>query len=203
MDPLNTAFQQLVTLANKLLLLDPEAKQRLRPLAGRVLAVELEGVELPLHVLFTEEAITIADPEMPVDATVRAELAALLSLAARRGRGNTGAVEFRGDVAVVHGVRSLLSELEIDWEEQLSRFTGDIVAHQVGNFFRGFQGWLSRGRTTFEQNLSEYLTEEIGQVPPEAELSGFLDDVDQLRQDTDRLAARIALLEKRRKGRGT
>jgi ubiquinone biosynthesis accessory factor UbiJ len=190
--------QQLVALGDRLLKLDPGAGALLRPLAGRVLAVEIDGFEQPLRVRFSEEGLGLAEAQAPADASVRGTPAALLSLAARRGAGNTGAVEFRGDVAVVHGVRKLLGSLEIDWEEQLSRLTGDVLAHQLGNLVRGGLDWLGRSRRTLEQNLGEYLTEEGRQLPAEAEVGAFLNDVDRLRQDVDRLQARIELLEKRR-----
>ncbi|HEX5514246.1 MAG TPA: sterol-binding protein, partial [Gammaproteobacteria bacterium] len=53
-------------------------------------------------------------------------------------------------------------------------------------------------RRTVEANLGEYLTEEARQLPPAAEVAGFLDDIDRLRQDTDRLTARIERLERAR-----
>lgn len=202
MNPTSLSLEPLLAVVNRVLQMDPELRGLLSPLVGRVLAIELEGVELPLRITFSERALELADPEAVADATVRAKATALASLAMRRGRGNTGAVEFRGDVAVVHGVRRLLNELEIDWEEQLSQFTGDIVAHQVGNFFRGTWDWLERSRRTLEQNMGEYLTEEVRQLPAEAEVSGFLSDIDRLRQDMDRLQARIARLEKLGRGRG-
>ncbi len=201
MDPTALALQQLLALANGLLKLDPEARERLRPLAGHVLAVELDGIDLPLRVAFSEEGIAVADPDAAADVTVRARPAALLTLALSGGQKGAGAVEFRGDVAVVHGIRQLVSSLEIDWEEQLSRFTGDVVAHQLGRMARAGLAWLSQARTTFEQNAAEYLTEESRALPAEAEVSAFLAEVDRLRQDADRLQARIALLEKRGKGR--
>lgn len=135
-----------------------------------------------------------------MDASVRLPLAAAVSLLRSRGEQAQG-VEFRGDVAVVHALRRLAGGLEIDWEAQLARLTGDIVAHRVGLAARGLLGWLDHARQTFEANLGEYLTEETRQLPPAAEVATFLDEVDRLRQDADRLEARLARLERACQGK--
>jgi ubiquinone biosynthesis protein UbiJ len=201
MTPPRLLLQGLAGLINRALALDPEASARLAPMAGRVLAVDLIGLELPLWIRLGEGGVELThdEPERPADVTVRATPAALLALAARRGEGSVAHVEFRGDVTVVQQLRGLIGTLQIDWEEQLSKLTGDVVAHQIGNVARGVGDWLGHARRTFERNLGEYLTEEARQIPPEAEVSAFMRDVDRLRQDADRLEARLALLERRRR----
>jgi ubiquinone biosynthesis protein UbiJ len=194
-------FKPLEGTLNRVIGLDPEAQSRLRPLVGRVLLAELAGTELKLRVYFSERGVSLSlpDPEdSKADASVRLSPAAALSLARSRGEQAQG-VEFQGDVAVVHAVRHLFGELDIDWEEQLSKLTGDVLAHQVGELARGFGGWLSHTRRTLELNLSEYLTEESRQLPAAAEVRGFLDDVDRVRADVDRLSARLERLERARR----
>lgn len=200
MSSLTQWVDSVISLANRLIQLDPESRERLRALAGRVVAVEFTGLDQPLRVAFSHEAIVPAGSEAAPDVTVRGTPLALLSLALRRGQGNTGDVEFKGDVAVVHGVRALVMGLEIDWEEQLSRLTGDVFAHQAGNLARGLGSWLLDSGRTLEQNVGEYLTEEARLLPSEPEMAGFLSDVDRLRQDLDRLEARLERLEKKREG---
>lgn len=160
--------------------------------------MELPGTELVLRAYFSECGVSLATPDAedpPADATVRLTPAAALALIRSRGERAQG-VEFRGDVAVVHALRRLVGGLEIDWEEQLAKITGDVVAHQIGQTVGGLFGWFEHVRRTAEANLGEYLTEESRQLPPAAEISAFLDDVDRLRQDTDRLQARIERLER-------
>ncbi|MGB5200150.1 MAG: sterol-binding protein, partial [Sedimenticolaceae bacterium] len=94
----------------------------------------------------------------------------------------------------------VLADLDIDWEEQLSRFTGDIAAHEIGRGVRAASREGARMRRSSEQILSEYLTEEARLLPHRFEVEDFIADVDTLRDDAERLAARIALLEKRRRG---
>jgi len=198
MDPKQMLLKPLETAVNQVLRLDPEAQTRLRPLTGRVLRIELAGTEIVLRAYFSERGVSLsipgADDPQP-DASVRLSPSAALSLARSRGE-NAQGVEFRGDVGVVHSVRRLVSQLELDWEEQLSRLTGDIVAHQVGQVVRGLTGWFGHAGRSMEQNVAEYLTEESRQLPARAEVEAFLDDVDRLRAAADRLSARLDRLER-------
>lgn len=183
---------------NRLLAMDPESPSRLRALTGRAVRVDLAGAELSVRVYFSGRGLSLSLPDAAdpaADASVTLTPAAGLALLRSRGEEARG-VEFQGDVAVVHALRRLIEGLEIDWEEQLSRFTGDLLAHQLGSAARGFTGWLKQSARTAEQNLGEYLTEEARQLPPRLEVRGLLDDIDRLRQDVDRAEARIQRLER-------
>lgn len=203
MSAFDSLLRPLETTVNRVLALDPETPARLRPLVGRSVRVELPGTDLVIRAYFSDRGVSLATPDPedpPVDATVRLTPAAALALVRTRGERAQG-VEFRGDVAVVHALRRLVGGLEIDWEEQLSKLTGDVVARQIGLTVGGLFGWLDHTRRTAELNVAEYLTEEARQLPPAAEVAGFLDDVDRLRQDCDRLQARIERLERTRNSR--
>jgi ubiquinone biosynthesis protein UbiJ len=200
MSTIDRLLGPLEATANRLLALDPETPARLRPLAGRSVGIELPGTELILRADFSERGVSLgrsAPEDPPADADVRLSPAAALALVRSRGERSQG-VEFRGDVAVVHALRRLVGGLEIDWEEQLAQLTGDVFAHQAGLAVGGVFDWLGHARRTAEANLGEYLTEERRLLPPAAEAAAFLDDVDRLRQDCDRLQARIERLERPR-----
>jgi ubiquinone biosynthesis accessory factor UbiJ len=104
-------------------------------------------------------------------------------------------VEISGDTHLGHQFGEFMAGLDIDWEEQLSRLTGDVIAHEIGNAARGLLDWGSRQTRTFEQNLQEYLQEELRMTPSRLEIEPFLADVDRLRDDVERLDARISRLQ--------
>jgi ubiquinone biosynthesis protein UbiJ len=67
----------------------------------------------------------------------------------------------------------------------------------MGQLARGIGSWGKKQSKTLEQNLQEYLQEELRILPGRLEMTPFLDEIDRLRDDTERLSARIAKLTKR------
>ena len=106
-----------------------------------------------------------------------------------------GRVEVRGDTDLAHRFSEILGNLDIDWEEQLARLTGDIAAHDTGTAARAAGRWADRTRRIATQDLREYLQEEQRLLPSRYEVEAWSDDVDRLRDDVERTAARMARLE--------
>jgi ubiquinone biosynthesis protein UbiJ len=106
----------------------------------------------------------------------------------------SGQVEVEGDAGLAQELGDFLSGIDVDWEEQLSRLTGDPVAHEVGNGARAARRWASRSLDALADDLKEYLQEEGRMLPTRYETERFLDEVDTLRDDVERLAARLQRL---------
>jgi len=200
------AFATLEQLLNQTIRLDPETPARLVPLHGRVIELQLVGLELSLFLIPEPNGIQLFSAiEGEPDCTLRGTP---LDLARMRGSREsadqlfTGAVEIRGDSALAHRFGEFLSGLDIDWEEQLSRLTGDVIAHEVGSLTRQLLGWGKQQSLTFQQNFQEYLQEELRLLPGKLEMEPFLNNVDRLRDDVARLEARITRLQERRKQKG-
>jgi ubiquinone biosynthesis protein UbiJ len=184
---------------NRYLKLDMDAGELLAPLAGKVIALTVEPFGETVYLCPTESAIQVLDayPEPP-DTRISGSLSALgmMGISSRPMRAVfSGEVKIEGDVATGRKFQALFDRLNIDLEEQLSRFTGDVIAHQIGNFFRTGTRWTRESIRTFELNLSEFLQEETRDLPaaPEAEI--FYRRVDELRTDFDRLNSRVERLE--------
>jgi len=178
---------------------DPDALQRCAALQDKVIAVNLTGTDFTLYFLPDAEGIKVLTHyEGEPDTLLRGTPAgfARLALEAREDALFHGAVEISGDTEIGQQFQDLLTGVDWDWEEQLSKITGDMVAHQVGELARKGQKWLGETSETLQQDVTEYLQEEAQLLPTHLEIKAFLDDVDQLRADTDRLSARVERLLK-------
>ena len=105
-------------------------------------------------------------------------------------------VSISGDIEFGQEMKQAFDSMDIDWEEHLSHVVGDVIAHQIGD---GVKSVLQLGQSTAEtirQNLSEYLHEELRHFPPREECEDFFHDVDALRDDVERIAARFNKLKK-------
>jgi ubiquinone biosynthesis protein UbiJ len=106
--------------------------------------------------------------------------------------------QISGDAEIAQVFQKLFAAARPDFEEELSRLTGDVAAHGIAGFARGAIAFGRRARDTFAANIAEYLTEESRDLPARIEVDEFLADVDRLREATDRLEARLAAIEKPR-----
>lgn len=102
-----------------------------------------------------------------------------------------GAVSVGGDSDVAEQFQYLFSLLRPDWEEELSKVTGDVVAHEIGAVVRGFGSWARLVRNSLGRSLSEYLTEESAALATATEIEEFCSEVDELASAADRLEARL------------
>jgi len=189
---------------NALLRLDPEDAARLASVQGRVLLVEVTGFGTRIFVIPGETGLLLYGAyDARPDCTVRGTPAALLSMVTAERREDAvfeGAVEIDGDNRVAQTLGDVFRGLDIDWEELLAKLVGDTLAHRLGLQARAGHRWATRTGDTLAQDLGEYLQEEMRVVPSHAEVRDFLDDVDSIRDDVERLEARIARLTARGKG---
>lgn len=192
---------------NGVLRLDPAAMGKLSRLHGRKVAIHLRGLELTLYLVPDQSGLfqVFADSEEPAECVLSGSPLDL----ARSGdekqgpaRLFAGDVSIRGDTELAHQVGGVLGNLQIDWEEQLSHVSGDILAHQAGRAGAKLSAYLARSADYGKSNLAEYLTEELHLLPNRAELEQFLEQVDVLRNDTARLEARLQRLEQKQEGKG-
>ncbi|MBK1647066.1 ubiquinone biosynthesis accessory factor UbiJ [Rhabdochromatium marinum] len=183
---------------NRFLALDPEGAERLSDVQGQVLLIELEGFGTRLFVVPGHHSLglySIYDAEP--DCTVRGTPAALLRLSLTDHREDeifAGSVEMIGDNQVAQRIGDVFRNLDIDWEEPLARLFGDSVARHICQQARSTKAWAERGGETLTQNVREFLQEEGRLLPSDQELRQFLTGVDILRDDVERLAARIERL---------
>jgi len=184
---------------NRYLHLDPEATARMAALQPRSIAIELTPLQLTLYVVPAENGVQLRSQLATAPDTVLRGTPlglAQLGLGSQGGKALfSGSVAIEGDVETGQAFKAILDEMDIDWEEQLSRLTGDVIAHQLGNTARRAAGVLGQARRTLERDIGEYLQEELRVLPTRIEAENFSADVSRLGMDTDRLAARIRRLQ--------
>lgn len=184
---------------NAWLKLDPDSDTLLARFADRVIAMELEGTGLTLYCLPATDGMRIMTLyDGPVDTTLSGRPLALLKLALGDSKKVlfAGEVTIRGDVETGQRFKQALDQLDIDWEEHLSRLTGDIIAHKAGQLVRDIAGWVSNAGERLSHNGAEYLQQEVFTTPSREAVEAFYQGVETLRDDVARLEARIQQFQK-------
>jgi ubiquinone biosynthesis protein UbiJ len=135
----------------------------------------------------------------PVSATLSATPIDLLRLARSADlstlRGTLA--EIKGSPEVAERFAKLLKLARPDLEEHAARWLGDVPAHALGDAARAAGAWLERAAHALRANTAEFLQEESRALPATLEVRAFYADVERLRDDVERAAARLARLERR------
>ncbi len=185
---------------NTYLNLDEEWTLYLPPLAGKVIAVTITPFNETLYLCPSTEKIQVLDTYLgECDTRLTGSLPAFgfMGLSSTPARSFfSGEVSIEGNLNIGRQFQSLFEQLDIDIEEQVSHITGDVIAHKLGNFFRGVTAWQQDNLKSMQLNITEFLQDETQDLPPEPEINLFSRQVAHLKEDFDRLDARVNRLNK-------
>ncbi|MEE9322385.1 MAG: SCP2 sterol-binding domain-containing protein [Granulosicoccus sp.] len=183
-----------------LLRLDPKTAERLDLLDGKVIRVCVTSPDIDVVFSVVDRAVNVfSDFDGDVDITLTGTLAALRTLQTGNDALYRGDVKIEGDMQLAKSLKTVISGVDLDWQEWLSPVMGDTVAHQLGVAVEHFSSWFDRTSSAMQDNTREYLQEESELLAPSSEVDYFCSEVDELRASVDRLEARLDLTEKNRK----
>jgi ubiquinone biosynthesis protein UbiJ len=174
----------------------PAAERLLERLQGRMLALQARDLNRSLYLLAHRSGLQVlTQSDEPAQATLSGSLASLSRLAgANTGRLPEG-VALEGDIEIAEGFSQLIVLARPDLESLLSSAFGDALANTVGTGLRRAGTWIRRSLLSLGQDTSEYLRYETDLLPDRPEVTAWMDEVDRLRDDVARLAARVARLQ--------
>lgn len=104
-----------------------------------------------------------------------------------------------GDAELLQRFVRLLARVGFEPEEWLAPLLGGPAAHRVAGGLDTLLGWARRSGDSLGYSAAEYLREETGDLARADDVAEWMHDVDRLREDTDRLEARLRRLERSRK----
>jgi ubiquinone biosynthesis protein UbiJ len=190
-------------LFNRNIAASTEARSLARRLEGTSLQVEVEDrLRVRACVFNSGLALFSGEASGPAAATISGSAPALLQLL--RGDGPSAAsragVQIRGDAEIANLYRQLFAAAKPEFEEELSRWIGDMPARRLSEVARSVRSWARRTRRTAGENIAEYLQEEGRDLISKTEHEEFIAGVDAVRESADRIEARLKNLEQRTKG---
>ncbi len=178
---------------------DPDALARLAAFEGQVMAIHFREMGFSCYLRPHAGGFQVMgdysdNPVATVNTTVPVLARSLLSDDKGRSLVLSGEIRLEGDTDVAESLLTILRDADFDPEEWLSRHIGDIPAYRVGQLFRGL---FSRGQKTAEsvsQDAVKFLRDDSRELVARTETQGWLEQVDVLRTDVDRIEARIKRL---------
>lgn len=184
---------------NRLIRLDPVARERLARQAGLVFSLQLEHPAALLTFTPTTDGLMWrAADDLTPDAVIHSSGPALLA-ALQRGHDMdalfAGDVSIEGDEAEATRFLRTLRGLDIDWADWLAERIGVSAAGLVEQAARKTRRTASEWRETRRIEQHDYLVHEAQLIADEFDLPAFLDAVDDTRSAVERLERRVTRLE--------
>lgn len=208
------AFESLI---NDWIDLDAATRQSLNQLTGKALRLVIDTPHLSVDVVFDLDRIRLSPTPVGMDdqpansmfeqrvcdlkltpsrANTTLHVPNLIALARLFGAtpGTTGNLPVQGELAVLQHVQQVMAQAEPDISAKLAPWIGDSLAHQVAQLLsQGKQAISQTGQRLFE-HAEDSLTQENTLLAPRWQAERFIDGVRDLRNDIERLQARLRQL---------
>jgi ubiquinone biosynthesis protein UbiJ len=185
---------------NAALRYDPATRIGLAQLEGKIIALQITTPGINIFIMpMYDELRLMGNWDGDVDTRISGSLLALAQLAQTEIHNlKDSGVTVMGDLSLLADMQRLVKNLDVDWEEMLSQFTGDIIGHQAAQLIRAKFGWAKDRAKSAQRLTGEFLTEELKALPGKPELEDFYRQVDDLRLAVDRAAARVEAIINRK-----
>ncbi|PLA74403.1 hypothetical protein CYQ88_05840 [Hydrogenovibrio sp. SC-1] len=198
----NLLAKGIETLLNQTLKLDEDASEAFAPCDEKVIQLTFTDFEITFFIIYqlTSSDSESTEPEILSQGsfTVQSHLLgapdAHLQMTVADFLQGPDAVKSFGDKALATEFLQALKGLEIDWEEQLSKLTGDLIAFKVGSTVRRGQKHLNAAQQKIADTLKEYLQFEVELLPTPSQVKRFNQQVTETTDAVDALAERIKAL---------
>ena len=193
------AFEDML---NKALDLDPATRLQLNAQTGKSLLLNIHYPDLSILVFFDEGKVRLTPAEdhlsLEPTATVTATSFDYIKQALNKDQAITqSGLQLEGDIFFLQTLQQIGLALDIDWEFGLSQLIGDIPAQQIGQGIRSLFSFAKQAAQSFLMHGGEFLREESQLLPRKWQVDDFIEEVQELRTDIERLEARIALLKEK------
>ena len=194
----NAVLDALNAAVGALLDVDPDGKKKLAGLRGKVFCLDLSAPPVKLYLLPTEGGMEFRrSVEGVPDVTLSGSALAFAQLACAPGSGLAeGRVTLHGDAELGQTLQKILGQLDLDWEELLSRYIGDTPAHKLGNAARELAGWAEKSFVLSRENAADYFREENRILATNPAMEGFDATLNRTRADVDRLVQRVERIKR-------
>jgi ubiquinone biosynthesis protein UbiJ len=106
-------------------------------------------------------------------------------------------VRLAGDAEFAQALSQVLQNLRPEPEEELARFVGDAAAMRIVGFLRAVLAQAQDNAERLARTAADYFVAENPMLAARGEVDDFSREVARLRDDVERLAKRIELIERR------
>ncbi|AQR67565.1 sterol-binding protein [Janthinobacterium sp. LM6] len=188
----------VIATINHLLAQEPWARQQLAVHAGKLACIDTGAVALRLRVDsagMLETAPGTAPAEMPANVTIRVKLSDVPLILQNRERAFSY-VKIEGDAEFANAISQLSKGLRWEAEHDLEKVVGPMLATRLVSGVKDAAAFVRTGQQKLAENVAEYFLDEQPMLIRPSTLQEYSAGVTRVRDDVERLAKRLARLEK-------
>ncbi|WP_230516730.1 MULTISPECIES: SCP2 domain-containing protein [unclassified Janthinobacterium] len=188
----------VIATINHLLAQEPWARQQLAVHAGKLACIDTGAVALRLRVDsagMLEAAPGTAPSDMPANVTIRVKLSDVPLILQNRERAFSY-VKIEGDAEFANAISQLSKGLRWEAEHDLEKVVGPVLATRLVAGAKDAAAFVRTGQQKLAENVAEYFLDEQPMLIRPSTLQEYSAGVTRVRDDVERLAKRLARLEK-------
>lgn len=185
----------IVSGVNRYISADPERANELSQINGKTIKLYLK--ELNQNIILKINDLSVVELEETADKTDVEIIVSLKVLSDfmlgvdKESMLKNGDLEIKGDAHVASVFQHTMKSIEIDWEEILSDYTGDAIAHHLGAGIRELHALRARMKENFRLDARDFLQDNLQVAVTKEEVDEFMREVDTMRAQVERLEARL------------
>ena len=184
----------VIATINHLLAQEPWARQQLAVHAGKLACIDTGAVALRLRV-DSAGMLAAAPADMPANVTIRVKLSDVPLILQNRERAFSY-VKIEGDAEFANAISQLSKGLRWEAEHDLEKVLGPMLATRLVAGAKDAAAFVRTGQQKLAENVAEYFLDEQPMLIRPATLQEYSAGVTRVRDDVERLAKRLARLEK-------
>ena len=202
--PPANACAALEVALNRYLGLEPDVLKECARLDQKILALQVPITQWVFWLEFHRGGVRVMPPQNgeKAHAKISGSLSAFMQLADAQISGNNtfpSGISVSGDADLLARFQKMIADVGFDLGEILQPMLGAASAQRAATALKSFFGWGKSSSQNLVDNTAEYLREESRDVVSQFEAEEWISSVDSLRDDVDRLEARVRLIERRKK----
>lgn len=183
---------------NQLLAYDNTSSKKLAKLEGKGFGICLTDLNVEIQLRVLQQKLILSSNLEGCDCLVKAKVSQLQSLSDASQITKmikSDDLELEGDLQIAQGFSNLLMDNEIDWQEILSKYLGDAMAHRVYRTANNLQTLIKRKLIDADYTVASGLTDELRVVPDAVEVEHFIQEVDDLTGNVEKLQVAVEKLK--------
>ncbi|MEX0142281.1 Uncharacterized protein conserved in bacteria [Janthinobacterium lividum] len=184
----------VIATINHLLAQEPWARQQLAVHAGKLACIDTGAVALRLRV-DSAGMLEAVPADMPANVTIRVKLSDVPLILQNRERAFSY-VKIEGDAEFANAISQLSKGLRWEAEHDLEKVVGPMLATRLVAGAKDAAAFVRTGQQKLAENVAEYFLDEQPMLIRPSTLQEYSAGVTRVRDDVERLAKRLARLEK-------